>query len=198
MMEYIRGTLTGLTPTYAVVEAAGIGYEINITLATYTALEPMVDSQVKLLLHEVIREDAHLLFGFADEPERAMFRALIGVSGVGANTARMILSSIAVSELELFITTGDHRPLNKVKGIGTKTAQRIIVDLKDKIKLTDDSKMAPAAVAAMSEAYEEALAALVMLGFPRPAVIKVLKKLFEAEPTLKVEAAIKRLSLIHI
>lgn len=192
MIEYIRGTLTGLTPTYAVVEAAGIGYEINITLVAYSALETSVDTQVKLLVHEVIREDAHLLFGFVEERERAMFRALIGVSGVGANTARMILSSIAVGDLELFISTGDYRPLNKVKGIGPKTAQRIIVDLKDKIKLSDGVSQLAAAVTPSSEAFEEALAALVMLGFPRPAAQKVLKKLFDSEPTLKVEAAIKR------
>lgn len=188
MIDYIKGSLAELTPTYAVVEAAGVGYELNISIPTYSALEGKTG--VKLLVHEVIREDAHVLFGFLEERERIMFRLLIGVSGVGANTARIILSSIPVAELELVIMNGDHTRLKNVKGIGIKTAQRVIVDLKDKIKPGGDTLMIQPSV--NSEAYEEALAALLMLGFAKPQSQKVLKKLFDADPSLRVEAAIKR------
>ena len=143
-----------------------------------------------MLVHEIIREDVHLLFGFKDERERSMFRLLIGVSGVGANTARMILSSISAPELEQVIVNGDHSRLKNVKGIGIKTAQRIIVDLKDKIKPIDDALLIQSPT--VSEAFEEALAALVMLGFGRPQSQKVLKKLYDAEPTIRVEVAIKK------
>lgn len=188
MIDYIKGSLAELTPTYAVVEAAGVGYELNISIPTYSSLEGKTD--IKLLVHEVIREDAHVLFGFLEERERVMFRLLIGVSGVGANTARIILSSIPVAELELVIMNGDHTRLKNVKGIGIKTAQRVIVDLKDKIKPGSDTLMIQPSV--NSEAYEEALAALLMLGFAKPQSQKVLKKLFDADPSLRVEAAIKR------
>lgn len=187
MIDYVKGLLAELTPTYAVVEAAGVGYELNISLPTYSSLEGK--ENVKLLVHEVIREDAHVLFGFLEERERVMFRLLIGVSGVGANTARVILSSIPVAELELVIMNGDHSRLKNVKGIGIKTAQRVIVDLKDKIKPGGDTLMIQPSV--NSEAYEEALAALLMLGFAKPQSQKVLKKLFDSEPSLRVEAAIK-------
>ena len=187
MIDYVKGLLAELTPTYAVVEAAGVGYELNISLPTYSSLEGK--ENVKLLVHEVIREDAHVLFGFLEERERAMFRLLIGVSGVGANTARVILSSIPVAELELVIMSGVHSRLKNVKGIGIKTAQRVIVDLKDKIKPGGDTLMIQPSV--NSEAYEEALAALLMLGFAKPQSQKVLKKLFDSEPSLRVEAAIK-------
>lgn len=188
MVEYIKGELTELTPTYAVVETAGIGYGINITLPCFTALEGKRDA--KLLIHEVIREDAWVYYGFIDESERVMFRLLIGVSGVGANTARMILSSLPTLELEQVIMSGDVRRLKGVKGIGSKTAERIIVDLKDKIKPSDSTLLIQPA--SKSEDFDEALAAMVMLGFPRQASHKVLTKLYNAEPTLKVEAAIKK------
>ncbi|WP_289158650.1 Holliday junction branch migration protein RuvA [uncultured Muribaculum sp.] len=188
MIDYIRGELADLTPAYAVVEAAGVGYELNISLTAYAALEGM--KQVKLLVHEVIREDAHVLFGFLEERERSMFRALIGVSGVGANTARVILSSIPVAELEQVIVSGDYQRLKNVKGIGLKTAQRVIVDLKDKIKAGDDSLIIQPVQT--SDAYEEALAALLMLGFARQQSQKVLKKIFDATPAIKVEVAIKQ------
>ena len=132
MIEYISGKIAELTPTYAVIDNHGIGYELNISLTTYSELENK--SEIKLLAHEVIREDAHIIFGFATKNERELFRLLIGVSGVGANTARMILSSITPPELEQVITSGDDKRLKGVKGVGVKTAQRIIVDLKDKIK----------------------------------------------------------------
>ncbi len=188
MIDYIKGELTELNPAYAVVEAAGVGYELNISLTAYEALSGM--KQVKLLVHEVIREDAHVLFGFPDERERAMFRSLIGVSGVGANTARVILSSIPVAELEQVIVSGDYQKLKNVKGIGLKTAQRVIVDLKDKIKVADDSLIIQPTKS--SDAYDEALAALLMLGFARQQSQKVLKKIFDATPAIKVEMAIKQ------
>lgn len=188
MIDYIRGTLAELTPTCAIVEAAGVGYELNITLPTFTDLDGR--DAVKLLVHEVIREDTHQLFGFLAERERSMFRLLIGVSGVGANTARIILSSLPVAELEQVIVTGDDKRLKGVKGIGIKTAQRIIVDLKDKIKTPVDTLIIQPQAA--PEAYEEALVALQVLGYARPQSQKVLKKLFDADPTLKVEEAIRR------
>ncbi len=188
MIEYIKGEVAELTPTYAVLECGGIGYLLNITLPAFSRLEGA--KEAKLLVHEAIREDAHVLFGFIDEQERTLFRLLIGVSGVGANTARMILSSIAAPELEIVIASGDHARLKNVKGIGVKTAQRIIVDLKDKIKPIGDAFIIQPTVE--SDVFDEALAAMVMLGFPRPQSQKVLKKLFDSDPALKVEAAIKK------
>ena len=188
MIEYIKGELAELTPTYAVIDCSGVGYLLNISLPAYTRLEGQRNA--KLLVHESIREDAHVLYGFIDEQERSLFLLLIGVSGVGANTARMILSSIAAPELELVIATGDVNKLKNVKGIGTKTAQRIIVDLKDKIKPIGNALIEQPTV--VSDVFDEALAAMVMLGFPRQQVHKVLKKLFDADPTLKVENAIKK------
>lgn len=188
MVEYIRGSVAELTPTYVVIEAGGIGYGINITLPCFTALEGK--REAKLLVHEVIREDAWVYFGFLEESERVLFRLLLGVSGVGSNTARMILSSLPTLELEQVIMTGDVRRLKGVKGIGAKTAERIIVDLKDKIKPSDSTLLVQQV--SKSEDFDEALAAMVMLGFPRQAAHKVLTKLYNAEPSLKVEDAIKK------
>ncbi|MBD5320778.1 MAG: Holliday junction branch migration protein RuvA [Bacteroides sp.] len=189
MIEYIRGSVAELTPTYAVIECGGLGYMLNITLTTFSALEGL--KETRMLVHEAIREDAYQLFGFLTEQERQLFRLLIGVSGVGANTARMILSSIPAPELEAVIASGDHARLKNVKGIGIKTAQRIIVDLRDKIKPVSDALISQPAVAT-SDVFEEALLALVMLGFARPQSQKVLKKIFDADPTVKVETAIKK------
>lgn len=188
MIEYIKGIVTDLTPTYVVIETGGIGYLLNISLVDYTALAGVAET--RLYVHEVIREDAHMLFGFVDDGTRRMFRELIGVSGVGANTARMILSAYKTPELEQIIVSGDVGRLKSVKGIGAKTAQRIIVDLKDKIKLTEDTLLIE--TPSMSDSYEEALAALTMLGFARPVSQKVLRKLYEAKPDMKVEQAIKQ------
>lgn len=188
MVEYIKGEITELTPTYVVLEAGGIGYGINITLPCFTAMEGKKGA--RLLIHEVIREDAWVYYGFLEESERVLFRLLIGVSGVGANTARMILSSVPTLELEQVIMSGDVRRLKAVKGIGAKTAERIIVDLKDKIKPTDSTLLIQPA--ASSQDFDEALAAMVMLGFPKQAAHKVLTKLYNTEPSLKVEAAIKK------
>lgn len=192
MIEYIRGALTALTPTSATLEtASGVAYLLNISLPAYSALEGKADA--KLYVHESIREDAWVLYGFTDTLEREHFRALIGVSGVGAATAMLILSALQGEELAAVITTGDVKRLKAIKGIGAKTAERIIIDLRDKIKATDDTLLQQVkTAAALPEAYEEALAALQMLGFDRKASQKALAKLFETEPGLKVETAIKR------
>lgn len=188
MIEYISGSIAELTPTYVIVDNHGIGYEMNISLTTFSELENKKD--VRLLAHEVIREDAHVLFGFATARERALFRLLIGVSGVGANTARMLLSSASPAELEVVITSGDVKRLKAVKGVGAKTAERVIVDLRDKIKPAGDTLVLEQTPA--SEAFDEALAALTMLGFAKPQSQKVLTKLFADDPSLKVEKAIKK------
>ncbi|MCM1451155.1 MAG: Holliday junction branch migration protein RuvA [Clostridium sp.] len=189
MIEYIKGKISELTPATVVVEtAAGIGYLLNITLTTFDALQGK--DVTKLLVHESIREDAWVLFGFIDDRERSLFRELIGVSGVGAGTARIILSSIPATELELVIANGEETRLKAVKGIGQKTAQRIIVDLKGKIKLTEDESVA--STLKNNDEYENAIAALVALGFPRPASQKALKKIFDADPSTKAETAIKK------
>lgn len=188
MIEYIKGEITQLNPTDVVVECNGIGYMLSISLTTFTALEGQ--KNVKLLVHESIREDAHQLFGFINEQERQLFRQLIGVSGVGANTARMILSSIPAPELESVIASGDHSRLKNVKGIGIKTAQRIIVDLRDKIKPSDVSLINQSDTS--SEVFDEALMALVMLGFTKQQSQKALKKIFADNPLVRVEVAIKK------
>ncbi len=195
MIEFIKGKITELTPAYAVIETAGgVGYLINISLPCFNSLENA--SSATLRVHEVIREDAWTLYGFLDEPERAMFRLLIGVSGVGANTARMILSAIPVAELEQVILAGEVRILKNVKGIGAKTAERIIVDLKDKIKPTDSTLLNQPSFS--SDVFDEALSALVVLGFQKAASVKALKKLFEADPSIKVDTAIKKaMAMLH-
>ena len=193
MLEYISGQQQELTPTTVVVEAGGIGYLLNISLTTFAALEHNPSgSNVKLLVQEIIREDAWTLYGFSTASERELFRLLNGVSGVGAATARMILSSMQPAEVEQTIINGDHSRLKNVKGIGLKTAQRIIVDLKDKIKPADPTLLLQTDLPNSSAALEEDLAALVMLGFPRPQATKALKKIFEADPSVTVEAAIKK------
>lgn len=189
MIEYLRGQVAELTPATVTVDVNGVGYLLNISLATFTALEGKTDT--RLLVHEAIREDAYALYGFADEKERMLFRLLIGVSGVGANTARMILSAVSVPELEQSITSGDSKRLKTVKGIGAKTAERIIVDLKDKIK-ADPITLLEKSSPAPSPALDEALEALVILGFQRQASQKALKKLFEENPELTIEAAVKK------
>ncbi|MCI9284745.1 MAG: Holliday junction branch migration protein RuvA [Muribaculaceae bacterium] len=193
MYEYIKGILTENTPTSVVVETGGIGWQVNIPLSTFEALQNC-KGEVKLLLHEVIREDAWILYGFMTERERGLFRLLIGVSGVGPGTAVLILSSLSVDELEQIISSGDHKRLKIVKGIGAKTAERIIVDLKDKIKPVDQTlSIQPGLPGGMvNDVYEEALAALMALGFPKPASQKALQRIFDATPSIKVEGAIKQ------
>lgn len=188
MIEYIHGRIDSLTPTEAVLECSGVGYLLNISLSTYEKLKDT--SSARLLVHEAIREDSNTLYGFIDEKERSLFRALIGVSGVGAGLARIILSAITASELEMVIATGDHKRLTTAKGLGAKKAQRIIVDLRDKIKPAGETLLEQPAT--QSDVFDEALAALVMLGFARAQAHKTLKKVFEAEPLIKVETAIKK------
>lgn len=196
MIEYIKGQLAQASPTEAVVEAAGVGYMLNISVNTYSAISKL--AEVKLLVHEIIREDTHELFGFFTQEERALFRLLIGVSGVGPNTARVILSSLTASQLKMCILAGDADKLKAIKGIGLKTAQRLIVDLKDKVNAAELAAMAgdteaEAMVGAVdSEVRAEALAALVMLGYQKVQAQKALAKVFNSEPTATVEVAIKR------
>jgi Holliday junction DNA helicase RuvA len=188
MIDYIKGTVTQLSPTSVTIETGGIGYFLNISVNTYSKLEGQTD--FKILVHEVIREDSHQLFGFADTDERNIFRHLISVTGVGAGTARMMLSSVSPAEIERAIMGSDVNLLKSVKGIGLKTAQRIIVDLKDKVGKHAGSGEIFAF--ADNTRREEALSALVMLGFTRSAVAKVIDKIAREEKDLTVEDMIKR------
>ena len=188
MIEYIKGEIAEITPTYTVIDNNGIGYFVNISLNTYTSLQNSKNATI--YIYEAIREDAHILYGFHNKHEREMFMLLISVSGVGPNSARMILSSLSPSELETAIATSGVAALKVVKGIGAKTAQRIIVDLKDKIKAPSDTLNIQ--VPANNEIFDEALAALVMLGFSQQASQKVLKKLLSDTQELNVENVIKK------
>ena len=188
MYEYIQGSVAELAPAYAVIDAGGVGYFLNISLQTYSEIENAASA--KLYVHHIVREDAHLLYGFASKRERELFRLLISVSGVGGNTARMILSTYSTSELQNIIATGNAVLLKNVKGLGLKTAQKIIVELNG--KMLDLSDIENSAVAQKDNAvYDEALAALVMLGFQKTASEKVLSKIFKESPTASVEEAIK-------
>lgn len=195
MYNYISGRLDEATPTYAVIDCGGVGYLLEITLNTYSKIKDM--QQVKLLVHEIVREDAHLLIGFFDSAEREMFRLLISVNGVGAATARMMLSSLTVDELMRAIVDNDAKRVQKVKGIGAKTAQRIILELRDKVDpaaMMGSEGIAPTIT--NNKNSEEALSALVMLGFPKAAAEKVLNKVADSNPAASVEELIK-LALAH-
>ncbi|MDR3261531.1 MAG: Holliday junction branch migration protein RuvA [Tannerella sp.] len=190
MIEYIKGEIAELSPTRMVMDCSGLGYEINISLTTYGAYRNRPDG--KIYIYEVIREDAYLLFGFATTEERELFLLLISVSGVGPNTARMILSSLPPAELIQTIASGNETGLKMVKGIGSKTAQRIIVDLKSKVKSAGEN-MAEA-VSGYSETADEAISALVMLGFQRTAsqkAVRVILKNAPGKPEITVEQIIK-------
>lgn len=192
MIEYLRGELTDLTPTTAIIECCGVGYETSITLNTYSAIQGKKD--IKLYIYEVIREDAHLLFGFSNKSERELFLLLISVSGIGGNTARTILSAFTVNELCEAIATGNEVAIKSVKGIGLKTAQRLIVDLKDKIKDiggTFSTGTATTTATHNQETAENAVSALVMLGFPAAATNKVVQSILKSDPAATVEQVIK-------
>lgn len=195
MIEYIKGILTELNPTEAVIEAAGIGYGIAITLPTYSALVGSEEKEAKLFITEIIREDTHEIYGFATKTERQLFELLMTVSGIGAATARMVLSAFTAEELRMLIATGNAKAMSKVKGLGTKTAQRIIVDLKDKaIKLDlggDPTEIPMLDVEADSGVKAEAVSALTMLGFAAAASGKAVDKILKAQPDMKVEAVIR-------
>ena len=207
MIEYIKGNLADLTPTYAVIEAAGVGYAINIALPSYSALVGKENTETKLFVTEIIREDTHDLFGFFTRGERELFLMLMTVSGIGANTARMIMSAYTAAEIRQIIATGNARALSQVKGLGPKTAQRIIVDLKDKVLKVDlgidaqngsgsfsaaDSAAVQSGLELCGEVKQEAVSALTMLGFAAAASGKVVDKILGAEPDASVEKVIKQ------
>ena len=195
MYEYIKGTVAEVAPAYAVIDAGGVGYYLHISLETYAAVEHA--SEARLYVHYVVREDAQLLYGFSTKIERELFRLLISVSGVGGNTARMILSALSPAELVNVISTENANLLKTVKGIGLKTAQRVIVDLKDKIKTMGATVAGGSASAGMLlqtasvEVQEEAVAALTMLGFAAAPSQKVVLAILKEEPDAPVEKVIK-------
>ena len=193
MIEYIKGELTELTPAMATVEAAGVGYGLSISLNTFSAIQGK--KEVKLYVYESIREDAYVLFGFVSKKEREMFELLITVNGVGANTARMMLSGMSVSELCNAISTGNARLIQAVKGIGKMTAQRIIVDLRDKIVALGIAEEIPAggqmAAPVNNQVKDEAVSALTMLGFSPAPTQKVVLQILQEQPDLPVEQVVK-------
>lgn len=199
MIEYIKGTLAELSPALAVVEAYGVGYALNISLTTYTKIQGLKD--VKLFVHEQLttggRDDSFTLYGFATKQERELYRMLISVSGIGANTARMMLSSLTPTELCNAIANGDEKIIKSVKGIGLKTAQRIILDLKDKIVSTgiaDELHVAKehsAGPSVNTAVKDEAVSALTMLGFSPAPSAKVVVEILTAQPDLQVEMVVK-------
>lgn len=191
MIEYLKGEIAELTPATAIIECCGVGYEASITLNTYSALQGKKDT--RLYIYEVIREDAHLLYGFSNKQERELFLQLISVSGIGGNTARTILSAFTVNELCEAIATGNEVAIKSVKGIGLKTAQRLIVDLKDKIKgIGSSSGTAVLPATADNDVMEGAVAALVMLGFPSTAANKAVQSIMKSEPGMSIEQVIKQ------
>ena len=192
MYEYISGLVADLAPTYAVIDAGGVGYYVNISLQTYSAIEG--EKSARLYVHFVVREDAQLLYGFATKLERELFRHLISVSGVGGNTARMILSTYSTAELRNIIATENAVLLKNVKGLGLKTAQKIIVELSGKmLELGADKDISPIAAANQSnEVVDETVAALVMLGFQKGASEKVVKAILSENPAISVEEAVRQ------
>ncbi len=196
MYEYIKGSVAEVAPAYAVIDAGGVGYYLHISLETYSAVEHAAEA--KLYVHYVVREDAQLLYGFSTKVEREVFRLLISVSGVGGNTARMILSTYSPRELQGIITSGNAVLLKNVKGLGLKTAQKIIVELSGKLAVLGADAAGDAPLAgADGGSFDEALAALVMLGFARATAEKVLRAVMRELPRASVEelirAALKRL-----
>lgn len=191
MYEYITGRLEEVSPTDAIVEACGVGYDLLISLSTFSKIQGAQGKNVKLYTTHLVREDDETLYGFADRAERSVFTQLISVSGVGPGSARMILSAMTADEVKEAVVMGDVNRFKAVKGIGLKTAQRIIVDLKDKIGKGGE-EFSSAGAQAASAVREEAMGALSMLGFAKPAVEKTLDKLLKENPDYSLEELIKR------
>ena len=193
MIEYIKGELTELTPALATIEATGVGYGLSISLNTFSAIQGK--KEVKLYVYEAIREDAPVLYGFVNKKEREMFELLITVSGVGTNTARMMLSGMSVSELCSAISTGNAKLIQSIKGIGKMTAQRIIVDLRDKIVALGIAEEIPAggqlSAPVNNEVRDEAVSALTMLGFSPAPSQKVVVQILQEQPNAPVETVVK-------
>lgn len=187
MYEYIKGILTEASPTYAVVDCGGVGYYVNISINTYSKIS--TEKSVLLYIHQIVREDAHLLYGFFSKEERLLFRQLISVSGVGANTASVMLSSMTVNEIVGAIQTDNVNAIKSVKGIGLKTAQRVIIELKDKVGNTG---IAGSDLFAGNTVKDEALSALVMLGFVKAQASKVVDKIVAGGGGTSVEELIKQ------
>jgi Holliday junction DNA helicase RuvA len=187
MYEYISGKLIEATPANAVVDCGGVGYDIRITVNTYSQIVSL--KEVQLFAHLIVREDAHLLYGFASKEERSLFRLLISVSGIGANTAGVMLSSMTAKEIISAIQTDNVNAIKSVKGIGLKTAQRVIIELKDKVTGVGTAEEF---VFGVNREKEEALSALVMLGFVKNSAAKVLDKLIADNGKLSVEELIRK------
>ncbi len=196
MYEYVKGELAEVTPIYAIVDAGGVGYYVNISLQTFSVIENM--TEVKLYVHFIVREDVQLLYGFVSKTERELFRQLITVSGVGGNTARMILSTYSPRELQSIISTENATLLKNVKGLGLKTAQKIIVELSGKIALIglEGGDVALPSVVG-GEVYDQTLSAMTMLGFTKSAADKAIKRVLKDNPSVGVEEAV-RLSLKNL
>ncbi|MEL6142901.1 MAG: Holliday junction branch migration protein RuvA [Bacteroidota bacterium] len=192
MITYLKGPITHKNPSFIVIEASGVGYHVNVSLYTYTKIEK--EDSVKLLTHYHVKEDAHTLFGFAEERERQLFRHLISVSGIGPSTALVVLSSMNPDEVRAAILGENVASIKAVKGIGPKTAKRIILDLKD--KLAKESGESPIMLSPQSNTLrEEALSALVNLGFPRPAVQRALNRVLQAKPNTATAEELIKLAL---
>ncbi len=189
MYEFISGTIADLAPTQVVIETGGIGYLLNISLETYSAIEK--EERAKLYIHFTVREDAQIFYGFATKRERELFRLLISVSGVGGNTARMVLSTYSPRELQSIISTENAVLLKNVKGLGLKTAQKIIVELTGKMNSIGEIETESLPATLTNEAASEALEALTMLGFPKAASEKSIKAILKESPELNVEALIR-------
>lgn len=189
MLDYISGKIADLTPTEVVIDNGGIGYCINIALPTYSLL--MGQKETKLYVYELLREDVHQLYGFAEKSDRELFLLLIGVNGVGANTARVIMSSLTPQEMRDAIVRENVRALKNVKGIGTKTAERIVVELKDKIGKLKIAGSQPQMMMGQAAEAEEAVDALVMLGFNRQNSQKAVEKAVQQNPEAKVGEVVK-------
>ena len=196
MIDFIRGKIAELSPTYVILDVGGVGYEVNITLPTYSLL--IDKTETKLFIYEAIRDDAHDLYGFLTKGEREIFLALITVSGVGPGSARTILSGYTAAEIRQLIAVGNAKALSQIKGLGLKSAQKIIVELKDKVLKIDlgdnlgSTNINVAAAAANSVVYDEAVQALVALGYASAQVNKTVQKLLADEPSLTVEQVIKQ------